>query len=65
MLIFRSLSRKHFQSKCSRERERNISILTTLHLPRIVGIVSAKSKCLSASLKKMRLADTGLQYEFF
>ena len=62
MLIFRSLSRKHFQSKCSRERERNISILTILHLP---GIVSAKSKSLSASLKKMRLADTGLQYEFF
>ena len=57
--------RQHFQSKCSRERERNISILTILHLLGIVGIVSARSKSLSASLKKMKLADIGLQYEFF
>ena len=65
MLIFCSLSREHLQSKCSRERKRNISILTILHLLGIVGIVSVRSKSLSASLKKMKLADIGLQYEFF
>ena len=49
ILILRSRSREHFQSKCSRERERNISILTILHL---LGIVSVRSKSLSTSLKK-------------
>ena len=32
ILIFCSLSREHLLWKCSRERERNISILTILHL---------------------------------
>ena len=47
ILIFRSLSREHFQSKihfenfllwkCSRERERNISILTIFHLSFLIS----------------------------
>ena len=64
MLIFCSLSQEHFQSKCSRERQQNISILTILHLLGIVGIVSVRSKSLSTSLKKMKLTDIGLQYQF-
>ena len=42
-------------------REQNISILTILHFLGIVGIVSVRSKSLSASLKKMKLTDIGLQ----
>ena len=59
------LKSKCFQSKSSRQTERNISILTILHLLGIVGIVYLKSKSLSTSLKKMKLTDIGLQYEFF
>ena len=62
MLIFYFLHREHFQSKLSQERERNISILTILHLS---GIVSVRSKSLSASLKKMKLTDTDLQHDLF
>ena len=60
--MFRSLSRQHFQSKYSWEKERNNSILTILHL---LGIVSVRSKSLNVSLKKMKLTDASLQYQFF